>query len=46
MTFYKLEATGNDFIFLIDNDEKIDVKKLCDRKLGIGGDGLIHIDNL
>ena len=46
MTFYKLQATGNDFIFFIDIDEKVDVKQLCDRRKGIGADGVIIIDSL
>ena len=46
MNFFKLEADGNDFIFIIDNDSVLDVAKLCDRKKGIGADGLITIDSL
>ncbi|MEJ2004078.1 MAG: diaminopimelate epimerase, partial [Cyclobacteriaceae bacterium] len=48
LTFYKFQATGNDFI-LIDNrkghfpgDISL-IPKLCDRKFGIGSDGLILI---
>ncbi len=45
MIFYKLQATGNDFIVLInDLDIELDVKKLCDRHYGIGADGIIIID--
>ncbi len=49
--FQKYEGTGNDFI-IIDNRElkfnrsdKSLVKKLCNRRFGIGSDGLIMLQN-
>lgn len=50
--FYKFQGTGNDFImidqrverYIHDTDHKI-IAKLCDRRFGIGADGLIFLEN-
>jgi diaminopimelate epimerase len=45
--FYKFEGTGNDFILFDDRNKLFPVEdsdhiaKLCDRRLGLGADGLI-----
>ncbi|NKI32580.1 diaminopimelate epimerase [Croceivirga thetidis] len=51
LQFYKYQGTGNDFIML-DNRQQFFPKqntklvaKLCDRKFGVGADGLILLEN-
>ncbi|QTY28174.1 diaminopimelate epimerase [Flavobacterium sp. CS20] len=50
LQFYKYQGTGNDFVIIdnrkqvFKNDTKL-VKKLCNRKFGIGADGLICLEN-
>jgi len=51
INFYKYQGTGNDFIIL-DNREgyytNLDtkqIKRLCDRRFGIGADGLMMLNN-
>ncbi|HEY9363228.1 MAG TPA: diaminopimelate epimerase, partial [Chitinophagaceae bacterium] len=48
--FYKYQGTGNDFI-LLDNRKRehsflttAQIKKLCERKFGIGADGLMMLN--
>ncbi len=50
VNFYKYQGTGNDFI-IIDNRKnnislsEVQINQLCDRRFGIGADGLILLEN-
>lgn len=51
LTFYKYQGTGNDFI-MVDNRKGVISKEntslinwLCDRRFGVGADGLILLEN-
>ncbi|MDD2984316.1 MAG: diaminopimelate epimerase [Crocinitomicaceae bacterium] len=49
--FHKYQGTGNDFIMLDNRDKRYDslsiqqIQWLCDRRFGIGADGLIKINS-
>jgi diaminopimelate epimerase len=51
LQFYKYQGTGNDFIILDNRDGKYNlltdaaIEKMCDRKFGIGADGLMLLEN-
>jgi diaminopimelate epimerase len=49
--FYKYQGAGNDFILIDNRDNLFDaqafkrIEKLCDRRFGVGGDGLMLLQN-
>ena len=47
MRFVKGHGTGNDFVVLVDPERRVDltpdlVRRICDRRRGIGGDGVLR----
>jgi diaminopimelate epimerase len=47
--FYKYQATGNDFVVMDNRDGKLSlakkqIEKICDRRFGVGADGLMLIE--
>ena len=50
LQFYKYQGTGNDFVLFDNRDQSVklsnkEVEFLCDRRFGIGADGLILLEN-
>lgn len=50
VAFFKYQGTGNDFVILENRDNKYDgltpsqVKRICDRRFGVGSDGLMLLN--
>jgi len=51
LQFYKYQGTGNDFVIMDNRNAEIhlstaQIKHLCDRRFGIGADGLMLLNTL
>lgn len=50
--FHKMTGSGNDFVFLDGREHQLAdwpaerIRAVCDRRRGIGGDGLVHVSRL